>query len=62
MHIRQSTKTQPAQSSSPRFGLLAATMIASVLALSACNTMSGIGEDTQAAGRALENTAEDAQR
>ncbi len=26
--------------------------------LAACNTMEGIGEDTQAAGRGLENAAE----
>lgn len=27
--------------------------------LAACNTMEGLGEDTQAAGDALENAAED---
>lgn len=26
--------------------------------LTACNTMAGLGEDTQAAGKKLENTAE----
>lgn len=27
--------------------------------LAACNTMEGLGEDTQAAGRGLENAADD---
>ncbi len=30
-----------------------------VLPLMACNTMEGLGEDTQAAGRGLENAASD---
>lgn len=29
-------------------------------AAAACNTMAGVGEDTQAAGEAIEDTAEDA--
>lgn len=31
-----------------------------VLALGACNTMEGVGQDMQAAGQGLENEAEDA--
>jgi entericidin B len=33
-------------------------VIASVFALSACNTMSGLGEDIQAGGNKLENAAD----
>ena len=32
--------------------------IASMFALSACNTMSGLGEDIQAGGNKLENAAD----
>jgi predicted small secreted protein len=39
------------------FGLAAAMLIA--LAVSACNTMQGAGEDVSAAGGALSDTAED---
>lgn len=40
---------------------LSIAAIAAVLgiSLSACNTMEGLGEDTQAAGEALEEEAED---
>lgn len=31
----------------------------SVLTLAACNTIAGFGQDTQAAGEAIEDTAED---
>jgi entericidin B len=44
--------------SKSRFLVLAA--LASALAVSACNTMEGVGQDTQAAGKALENKAQDA--
>jgi entericidin B len=39
-------------------------LLASVaaLALSACNTIAGMGEDVQAGGQAVERTAEDTQR
>lgn len=37
--------------------LIAAVMSAAFL-LAGCNTMAGLGEDTQAAGKKLENTAE----
>jgi entericidin B len=36
----------------------AALLVASTIALSACNTVSGAGEDTSAAGRAITNGAE----
>jgi predicted small secreted protein len=39
------------------FGVIAATFIA--LAVSACNTMEGAGEDISAAGGAMSDTAED---
>ena len=42
-------------------GLTAAALIVAALglsSLSACNTMSGAGEDMSAAGRAVENSAE----
>jgi predicted small secreted protein len=35
--------------------ILAGTFLA---ALAGCNTMAGVGEDTQAAGKKLENSAE----
>lgn len=34
-------------------------VIATALPLSACNTMRGLGEDAQAAGRGLSNAAQD---
>jgi len=39
--------------------LLLAVMIAAPLLASACNTIAGIGEDVQAAGKAVTNTADD---
>lgn len=36
------------------------SVIAAALAVSACNTISGIGRDVQAAGSAVTSTAEDA--
>ena len=39
------------------FGLIAAAFMA--LAVSACNTMEGAGEDISAAGGAMSDTAED---
>jgi predicted small secreted protein len=38
---------------------LFALLIAVSLPLAACNTMEGLGEDTQAAGHGLENAARD---
>ena len=35
------------------------TLLAALLALSACNTMGGMGEDMQDAGQAIEEEAED---
>ncbi|EKV32536.1 hypothetical protein C882_2615 [Caenispirillum salinarum AK4] len=48
-----------------RSGIMKAFLLTLLLAggtiiLAGCNTMEGIGEDTQAAGQALEDTAEDA--
>ena len=37
---------------------LLAMMILPLLALGACNTIEGAGQDTQAAGRAIERTAD----
>ncbi|WP_297799251.1 entericidin A/B family lipoprotein [uncultured Brevundimonas sp.] len=42
--------------------IVALGMIAAALAVSACNTVSGIGRDVQAAGRAVTNTSESARR
>lgn len=39
---------------------LMAAAAGAVLALGACNTMEGVGQDMQAAGQGLENEAEDA--
>lgn len=41
---------------------LLAGLILPALGLGACNTIAGLGEDTQAAGDAIEDTAEDAER
>lgn len=41
--------------------LLAVLMLGAMLALSACNTTSGLGEDVEAAGDTLSDTAEDVQ-
>lgn len=38
----------------------AAFALVLAMAASACNTVAGAGEDMQAAGQAVENTAEDA--
>lgn len=35
-------------------------LVGGTLMLAGCNTVAGIGEDTQAAGDAIEDTAEDA--
>jgi predicted small secreted protein len=38
------------------------TVAAAALMVSACNTVSGLGKDAQAAGRAVTGAAEDAKR
>jgi predicted small secreted protein len=38
------------------------TLLLATLALSACNTMQGVGEDVQAGGEAIEDTATDVQQ
>lgn len=40
--------------------LIALTIVAAALATSACNTVQGLGRDTQAAGSAVEEAARDA--
>jgi predicted small secreted protein len=35
---------------------------AAVITTAACNTLAGMGRDTQAAGKAVTNTAEDAKK
>ena len=42
--------------------LLVLLACAAGLTVAACNTVAGVGEDAQAAGRAVERTAEDAAR
>ncbi|WP_312814206.1 entericidin A/B family lipoprotein [Brevundimonas sp.] len=42
--------------------IIALGMIATALAVSACNTVAGIGRDVQAAGRAVTNGSEQAKR
>lgn len=42
--------------------VLAVAATGTVLALGACNTMEGVGEDMQAAGGGLESEAEEAQQ
>lgn len=37
-------------------------IVAATFAISACNTLSGAGQDVSAAGSAVTNTAEDAKR
>lgn len=53
---------QSNQASSRRPGVIALLLVLGTLALSACNTVAGLGEDTQAAGRAVEDTAEDVKK
>ena len=42
--------------------LIILTAAAAALLVSACNTVSGLGKDAQAAGRAVTSAAEDAKR
>lgn len=42
----------------PKIAILC--VVAAALALSACNTVAGLGRDASAAGRAVTKTAEDA--
>jgi len=52
------------ETNTPNRPLVAAALLGAItlgaLALTACNTTEGVGEDIQAAGRGIENTAEDA--
>lgn len=43
----------------PMKKIIALTLVASALAVSACNTVSGVGRDVSAAGRAVSGAAED---
>ena len=40
--------------------LLLLPLLAAVMAVSACNTVAGIGKDVEAAGQAVKQTADDA--
>jgi predicted small secreted protein len=42
--------------------LIVLTVAAAAFLVSACNTVSGLGKDAQAAGRAVTGAAEDAKR
>jgi predicted small secreted protein len=42
--------------------IIALSIIAAALAVSACNTISGVGRDVQAAGNAVTSGAEQAKR
>ncbi len=42
--------------------IVALSLVAAALALSACNTISGIGRDVQAAGSAVSSGADSAKR
>lgn len=42
--------------------IIALGLVAAALAVSACNTVAGVGRDVSAAGSAVANTAEDAKR
>ncbi len=42
--------------------LVILTALAAALAVSACNTVSGVGKDVSAAGKAVTSTAEDAKK
>ncbi|WP_295362754.1 entericidin A/B family lipoprotein [Arenimonas sp.] len=45
----------------PSFGTASLTLaLASLLALGGCNTIRGIGEDTEKAGEAIQDTADEA--
>lgn len=48
-----------ARNKSPLWVLLGSTILAA-LAVSGCNTVEGVGRDVEAAGDAIEDTAEDA--
>lgn len=39
--------------------IIALTLVAAALAVSACNTISGVGRDVSATGRAVTTTAEE---
>lgn len=41
--------------------LVCLSLLLAAAALSACNTMRGVGEDVQSGGKSIENTAERAQ-
>ena len=42
--------------------LITLTVLAAALAVGACNTVSGVGKDVSAAGKAVTSTAEDAKK
>lgn len=56
---KEPTMLKSATSRSIRALVMLALAVTMTAALSACNTMSGLGRDTQRAGEALEDQAED---
>jgi len=55
-------KEPPMNRSPPRAAAFGILMLAALAALPACNTIRGIGRDTQAGGRAVERTATETQQ
>jgi predicted small secreted protein len=56
--MRQSSTTITARQRGSNLLLLAALMLISVLAVSGCNTVSGVGEDISAAGKGIDRSSE----
>lgn len=50
----------PSQQESPMRKLIILAVAAAALTTAACNTIQGVGRDTQAAGQAVEGAARDA--
>lgn len=54
-HAKHQTATQPLNR---RTAMLFSALLLAPLALAGCNTVSGLGEDVEAAGGAIEESAE----
>ena len=59
--MRQSSTTITARQRGSSLLLFAALMLISVLAISGCNTVSGMGEDISAAGQGIDRSSESTQ-
>ncbi|MBC7908207.1 MAG: entericidin A/B family lipoprotein [Rhodospirillaceae bacterium] len=59
--MRQTSTTITARQRGSSLLLLAALMLISVLAVSGCNTVSGMGEDLSAAGQGIDRSSESTQ-